>query len=159
MSSPAQKSATLPRVFSAPSSSSFTAGNAPHISPANKHTTAKGKISSTFFTAINPSSTPAISPKPMGNKKRKHFLNCLRRLPSAYKNWSYNLKIIATVEPLIPGTITASPIKNPSNALLHHVFLLYLISAISKLSSFILHSFFSCGDTAKSRYPKTETRA
>ena len=41
---------------------------------------------------------------------------------------------MATVEPLIPGTMTASPMKKPSRALLHHVFLLYFISAISRLS-------------------------
>lgn len=55
------------------------------------------------------------------------------------KNASYNLNIIATVEPLMPGTITASPTKNPSSALLHHVFFIVFYQRFPQI---FLHANF-----------------
>ena len=49
----------------------------------------------------------------MGMRNFTHRLNFLTMFPSAYKSLWYSLKMMATVEPLTPGTITASPIKNP----------------------------------------------
>ena len=153
----------LPPVIFAPFNSSFTAGNAPLISPAKPPTIANGMYSSAFCTVKNPTASPIRIPIPIGSKKKKQRLNCLKRLDTAYKNASYNLKIIATVDPLIPGTITASPIKNPSNALLLHVFLLYLINAFCRSCS-ISPSFYGYSsahgenrNNLRSNYTRTRT--
>lgn len=52
----------------------------------------------------------------MGSRKSAHFLKRRRMLPIAYSSLSYSRKIMATVEPLIPGTMTARPMNRPRTA-------------------------------------------
>ena len=93
--------------------SSVTDGRAPSISPANSATTANSIISSSIFTPKKPSTNPTTAPAIIGSRKSAQLLNCLKRLPSAYSNFSYSFKIIATAEPLTPGIIIARPMNAP----------------------------------------------
>lgn len=100
--------------------SSLTEGALPHINPAKRQTIAKGIISNNFLTEKNPSIIPNIPPINIGNKNNTHTLNFLNIFDIAYSNLSYNLNNIDIVDPLIPGTIIASPIKNPNKHDLNH---------------------------------------
>ena len=62
---------------------------------------------------------PIIAPINIGNKKKIDSLNFLKRLLIEFSILSYKLNNIDIVEPLIPGTTIAIPIKKPKIILLN----------------------------------------
>ena len=94
-------------------------GKLPIIKPANKAVIENGKILIICFINIKPKMNPIIVPINIGNKKKIDSLNFLKRLLIEFSILSYKLNNIDIVEPLIPGTTIAIPIKKPKIILLN----------------------------------------
>lgn len=86
----------------------------PKINPPKRVVIAKGITLSNSLINKKPINIPKMPPTAIGNKYIILFLKLLFILAIASKILLYILNIIAIVAPLIPGTITASPIKKPA---------------------------------------------
>ena len=126
-----------------PLTSSKTVGDEPIISPANKQVIEKGIKFKSSLIVKKPPKKPMIAPIMIGIRNRIQDLKALNKLLIAFINLSYNLKRIAIVEPLIPGTITAIPMNSPNTADLNQLFGVYFSNFASSLLLIIVLQLYT----------------